>query len=95
MGTEANSVEHGCLVFTAAEVAKLLGVSERHVWACHSKGLLGPRPISFGRSRRWRADELKAWLAAGAPARSQWEKEWPLDGGARCPADSATEKSRG
>lgn len=95
MGTEANSAEYGCLLYTAGDVAKLLGVSERHVWACHSKGLLGPRPISLGRSRRWRANELKAWLAAGAPARGEWEKEWPLHDGLKCVANAATEKSRG
>lgn len=74
MGTEAHTAELDCLVLTAGEVAKLLGVSERHVWACHASGLLGPRPISLGRSKRWRRDEVHAWLVAGAPPRTEWER---------------------
>jgi predicted DNA-binding transcriptional regulator AlpA len=54
-------------------VAKLLGISERHLWACHSSGKLGPRPIALGRAKRWRVDELRRWLDAGAPSRDRWE----------------------
>ncbi|GAG12676.1 unnamed protein product, partial [marine sediment metagenome] len=31
------------------------------------------RPVHFGRAVRWPVEELKAWLAAGAPERSKWE----------------------
>ena len=65
--------ESGGLVLTAAEVAKLLQISERHLWACHSSGRLGPRPISLGRAKRWHFAELRAWLAAGAPSRELWD----------------------
>lgn len=77
MGTEPHTAELDCLVLTAGEVAKLLGVSERHVWACHSSGLLGPRPIALGRSKRWRLEEVRAWLVAGAPPRTEWELPEP------------------
>jgi len=60
------------LALSAAEVAKLLGVSERHVWALHSSGRL-PRPIRLGRAVRWNVAELQAWLDAGAPERFRWE----------------------
>jgi len=74
MSTELRSSEPECLVLSAAEVAKLLGISERHLWACHASGKLGPRPIALGRSKRWRVDELHAWVAAGAPARDRWDE---------------------
>jgi hypothetical protein len=38
----------------------------------HSTGRLGPLPVAFGRAKRWRADALRAWLAAGAPCRNKW-----------------------
>lgn len=60
------------LALPAAEVAKLLTVSERHVSALNASGRL-PRPIKLGRSVRWPVDELRAWLAAGAPSRDKWE----------------------
>ncbi|MHC4400198.1 MAG: helix-turn-helix transcriptional regulator [Planctomycetota bacterium] len=56
----------------AAELAKLLGVSERHVWALNASGRL-PRPVRLGRAVRWPVEELRNWLAAGAPERSRWE----------------------
>lgn len=71
--------EPNCLALPAAEVAKLLGISERHLWACHASGQLGPGPISIGRSKRWLVDELRDWLAAGAPPRNRWV--WPRDSG--------------
>jgi len=66
--------EQKCVLMTAVEVATLLGISVRHFWSCHASGQLGPRPISLGRSKRWRVDELHAWLEAGAPVRSQWDE---------------------
>jgi len=60
------------LALPAAEVAKLLGISTRHLWSLNSSGRL-PQPVRFGRAVRWRADEIRDWLAAGAPERSRWE----------------------
>lgn len=74
MSTALRSSESDRLVLPAAGVAKLLGISERHLWACHASGKLGPRPIALGRSKRWRIDEIQAWLAAGAPVREQWDE---------------------
>lgn len=61
------------LAIPAFEVAKLLNVSERHIWAMTSSGRL-PRPIRLGRSVRWNRAELQEWLAAGAPPRDRWEQ---------------------
>ena len=45
------------MALTAAEVARRLDISERHLWALLSSGRL-PRPIRLGRSVRWNAAEL-------------------------------------
>jgi predicted DNA-binding transcriptional regulator AlpA len=60
------------LALAANDVAKMLGISERHLWALNSSGRL-PRPLRLGRAVRWPVEELRAWLAAGAPERSRWE----------------------
>lgn len=73
MSVSLQSAELKCLVASAAETAKLLGISERHLWSCHASGRLGPRPIALGRAKRWRVDELRSWLAAGAPTRDRWD----------------------
>lgn len=61
-----------CLALNAAEAARQLGISERHLWALHSQGRI-PRPVRLGRATRWPLDELRAWLAAGSPPRDRWE----------------------
>ncbi len=69
--TQLESTER--LAIPASEVAKLLNVSERHIWAMTSSGRL-PRPIRLGRSVRWDRAGLEAWLAAGGPRRDEWER---------------------
>lgn len=49
------------------EVARLLGVSPRHVIRLASEGRM-PRPIRLGRSVRWSRREIISWLDAGCPA---------------------------
>ena len=72
--TQLESVER--LAVPASEVAKLLNVSERHVWAMTSSGRL-PRPIRLGRRVLWSRAEIAAWLEAGAPTRDRWEQIKP------------------
>lgn len=69
-----HATESRRLALSAADVAKLLGVSERHIWAMYSSGRI-PLPIRLGRAVRWNAAELQAWLDAGAPERSCWESK--------------------
>ena len=72
MSTKEAEPQSTPLLLPAAEAAKLLSISERHFYKLHSSGRV-PRPIRLGRAVRWRADELRDWLAAGAPSRSQWQ----------------------
>ena len=62
-----------CLAIPADAVARLLGISPRHVWGLNASDRL-PRPIRLGRSVRWNRAELEAWLAAGGPRRDEWER---------------------
>ena len=75
MSTQTNSPESERLALPAVEVAKLLGISERHLWALNSSGRL-PRPVRLGRACRWNLAELRAWLDASCPERSRWEATW-------------------
>jgi predicted DNA-binding transcriptional regulator AlpA len=72
MSTQQHSTELERWALDADDVARLLNVSKRHVAALNSSGRL-PRPIKLGRRTVWVADELREWLAAGAPERSRWE----------------------
>lgn len=61
------------LAISASDLATLLGISRRHLLALHSQGKI-PSPVHLGRSVRWDVDEVRAWLAAGAPDRDRWKK---------------------
>lgn len=61
------------LAVPARQVANLLSISERHVWALDSSGRL-PRPNRLGRSVRWNITELRDWQDAGCPTRDRWEQ---------------------
>ena len=60
------------LALSAVELARLLGVSLRHVRRLDSAGKL-PKPIRLGRAVRWRVNEVNDWMAVGAPDRRTWE----------------------
>ncbi len=70
---QVNAPEMAGLAVDAAEVAKLLNVSLRHVNSLNASGRL-PRPIRLGRSVRWLRSDLEAWLEAGAPVRDAWDR---------------------
>ena len=72
MSTHTHSEEQTGLAVDAAELAKLLQVSLRHVNALNASGRL-PKPFRLGRSVRWPREELVRWIAAGAPSRDEWE----------------------
>jgi len=50
-----------------AEVAKLLGCSQRHVFRQVDAGKM-PRPVKLGRLNRWPIKEIEEWIAAGCPS---------------------------
>ena len=59
------------MTLSAETLAQRLGVSVRHIRRLDSAGRL-PTPIRLGGCVRWRADEIHAWLEAGAPDRKRW-----------------------
>jgi predicted DNA-binding transcriptional regulator AlpA len=61
------------LLLSDREVGTLLGISRTLTRNLYNSGRL-PLPIRLRRRTLWRADELKAWIAAGCPERSQWKK---------------------
>lgn len=71
--------ERGPLLLGARGVAAALGLSVRSVERAHAAGRL-PAPVRIGRSCRWRADELRAWVAAGCPSRAEWRWMGGADG---------------
>lgn len=60
------------LLLSAADVAVLLAISVRTLWRLDSAGKL-PRSVPVGGCKRWRREELVAWISAGCPARSEWQ----------------------
>ena len=61
------------LLLQATKTAKLLGISERHLWSLHTRGLV-PEPLKLGRSVRWSQAELEEWIDAGGPSRETWKQ---------------------
>ena len=62
----------GPLLLSAEMAATLCGRSLRTWRSWDTAGRI-PRPVRIGRSTLWRADELRAWIAAGCPRRDAWE----------------------
>jgi predicted DNA-binding transcriptional regulator AlpA len=62
------------LALTAKDAAAILGISRAQLWKLHASGKI-PLPVYLGtKAPRWRADELREWLEAGAPDRQTWQK---------------------
>ncbi len=62
------------LAVASRELARLLGVSVRHVERMDASGRL-PRALRLGRAKRWSLQEIRAWLAAGCPGRGAWREK--------------------
>lgn len=74
MDTPSTPLDAKHLAYSPADAARLLGVSRAQFWKLHAAGRL-PAPVYLGaKAPRWVADELRAWLAAGAPDRQSWLK---------------------
>ena len=61
------------LLLNARQAAALCGKSLR-TWRSWDAAGVVPRPVRIRRCALWRADELRAWIAAGCPDRQQWEQ---------------------
>ena len=57
---------------SAAELARMLSTSVRTIRRLDSAGKL-PRGIRLGGLKRWRQDEITAWIGAGCPVRAEWK----------------------
>lgn len=60
------------LVVDARRLAKLLDAGVRTVRTWDAAGKL-PAPVRLGGKVVWRLDEIRDWLAAGAPRRDEWQ----------------------
>jgi predicted DNA-binding transcriptional regulator AlpA len=68
-----NSEAHpDALLVTAKQAASICGKSLR-TWRTWDAAGWIPRPVRIGRSTLWRLDELREWVAAGCPRRTEWE----------------------
>ncbi|MBM4078137.1 MAG: hypothetical protein FJ278_00435 [Planctomycetes bacterium] len=65
------------LLISDRELAGMLGCSRALIWRLNSAGRI-PLPVHVGGLTRWRVDEVRAWVAAGAPPRTRWT--WPQGG---------------
>jgi excisionase family DNA binding protein len=61
------------LLLSAHDLAVLLRLGLRTIRSMDAAGKL-PAPVRVGVSVRWRLDELRAWLDAGAPDRETWAR---------------------
>ena len=59
-------------LWTSGEVATFLRISRRKLFYLRSQGMLPPT-IRIGRSLRFRAAEVRAWVNAGCPSLAEWE----------------------
>lgn len=71
------------LTVDAKALAVVLGgIGIRTVRAWDAAGVL-PKPIRIGGRVVWLLDAIRAWLAAGAPSRAEWEARKRAEKGSR------------
>lgn len=73
MKEDIEFIKKESLVVSVKELACLLNASVRHIWRLSASGSL-PKPIHLGKSVRWLRSEIEAWLEAGTPKRTVWER---------------------
>jgi predicted DNA-binding transcriptional regulator AlpA len=56
----------------AFELSRLLNCSRSQLHELDRAGYV-PSPILFGESRVWRVAEIRDWITAGCPERSDWK----------------------
>lgn len=72
VGVSEPAESGGALLLTARQAATVCGKSLR-TWRTWDTAGWIPKPVRIGRSTLWRADELRAWVDAGCPRRTEWE----------------------
>ena len=74
METTKTSLVSERLALPAKDAAALVGVSRAQWWKLFAAGKT-PSPIYLGaKAPRWLVEELRAWLAAGAPDLQTWQR---------------------
>jgi predicted DNA-binding transcriptional regulator AlpA len=74
MATPTTPFDSERLALSAMDAAAVLGISRAQFWKLHAAGKL-PQPVYLGtKAPRWRATELRDWLAAGAPDLLTWQR---------------------
>jgi predicted DNA-binding transcriptional regulator AlpA len=61
------------MLLSIREVTSLLGRSPRSLARDEKTGKL-PAPVRLGTAKRWRREELIAWVRAGCPSRAIWRE---------------------
>jgi len=61
------------LLWSASDLARLLGVSEKLVRRLDAMGRIPHGTLLGGRLKKWPASEIREWIQAGMPSRSQWQ----------------------
>jgi predicted DNA-binding transcriptional regulator AlpA len=61
-------------LLTVGALAGCLSVSVRQAHRMNKAGQI-PAPLRIGGCTRWREREISEWMRAGAPLRSEWEKQ--------------------
>lgn len=70
--TTRNEDAPPALVADAKGLSRMGFGSVRHIQRMNSAGHL-PKPLKLGARVVWSLDELRAWIAAGAPDRATWD----------------------
>jgi len=70
------------LAVSAAESARLAGVSRRHWTSLEARGLT-PAAVRLGKRKVWVLATLRRWLELGAPSRERFEQIEREEGGRR------------
>jgi predicted DNA-binding transcriptional regulator AlpA len=74
MDTTNTPIDAQRLAVPAKSAAAICGVSRAQWWKLFSAGKV-PAPVYLGaKAPRWRVDELRDWLAAGAPDLLTWQR---------------------
>lgn len=60
-------------LITTKEFIEKLGISESAFFRLRIMGKIGPRSIKLGRSIRWDAVEVEAWIKEKCPQARDWE----------------------
>jgi predicted DNA-binding transcriptional regulator AlpA len=74
MDTTNTPIDSQKLAVSAKDAAAICGVSRAQWWKLQAAGKVPP-PVYLGsKAPRWLVDELRAWLAAGAPDLVTWQR---------------------